>query len=131
LFFFSSRRRHTRFSRDWSSDVCSSDLYTNRLSLFSSIRGNSLVPFGEGWGWMTINPRLWSNWDDSDPRKVGSILEVGNPDQGTQAWSDPGNQDHFTRFYNKKYTALQYPNDLGTVQGMFLQLYDWGNADMQ
>src|SRR5690606_33119047 len=25
LFFFSSRRRHTRFSRDWSSDVCSSD----------------------------------------------------------------------------------------------------------
>src|SRR5690606_40328301 len=26
LFFFSSRRRHTRFSRDWSSDVCSSDL---------------------------------------------------------------------------------------------------------
>src|SRR5690606_39634226 len=26
-FFFSSRRRHTRFSRDWSSDVCSSDLY--------------------------------------------------------------------------------------------------------
>src|SRR5690606_40634507 len=29
LFFFSSRRRHTRFSRDWSSDVCSSDLVTS------------------------------------------------------------------------------------------------------
>src|SRR5690606_39970639 len=28
VFFFSSRRRHTRFSRDWSSDVCSSDLVT-------------------------------------------------------------------------------------------------------
>src|SRR5207247_3396418 len=26
LFFFSSRRRHTRSTRDWSSDVCSSDL---------------------------------------------------------------------------------------------------------
>src|SRR2546429_6198795 len=26
VFFFSSRRRHTRCSRDWSSDVCSSDL---------------------------------------------------------------------------------------------------------
>src|SRR6266700_5596061 len=26
FFFFSSRRQHTRFSRDWSSDVCSSDL---------------------------------------------------------------------------------------------------------
>src|SRR2546427_12842991 len=30
-FFFSSRRRHTRFDCDWSSDVCSSDLDTMRL----------------------------------------------------------------------------------------------------
>src|SRR6266536_4569010 len=28
FFFFSSRRRHTRSTRDWSSDVCSSDLPT-------------------------------------------------------------------------------------------------------
>src|SRR5947209_10409245 len=28
FFFFSSRRRHTRYWRDWSSDVCSSDLVT-------------------------------------------------------------------------------------------------------
>src|SRR5215203_7157955 len=28
VFFFSSRRRHTRYWRDWSSDVCSSDLTT-------------------------------------------------------------------------------------------------------
>src|SRR5699024_11340683 len=30
LFFFSSRRRHTRSKRDWSSDVCSSDLLSNQ-----------------------------------------------------------------------------------------------------
>src|SRR2546422_8019900 len=30
FFFFSSRRRHTRCSRDWSSDVCSSDLESGR-----------------------------------------------------------------------------------------------------
>src|SRR5947209_16176039 len=29
-FFFSSRRRHTRYWRDWSSDVCSSDLIRHR-----------------------------------------------------------------------------------------------------
>src|SRR3989442_8770707 len=28
FFFFSSRRRHTRCGRDWSSDVCSSDLFS-------------------------------------------------------------------------------------------------------
>src|SRR2546427_2134208 len=31
FFFFSSRRRHTRFDCDWSSDVCSSDLYLQNL----------------------------------------------------------------------------------------------------
>src|SRR2546430_12108860 len=32
MFFFSSRRRHTRFDCDWSSDVCSSD--HNKFNLF-------------------------------------------------------------------------------------------------
>src|SRR5215469_3819542 len=33
IFFFSSRRRHTRSLRDWSSDVCSSDLARQALQL--------------------------------------------------------------------------------------------------
>src|SRR5437870_13850678 len=32
IFFFSSRRRHTRWPRDWSSDVCSSDLFTDGVN---------------------------------------------------------------------------------------------------
>src|SRR5690625_7046293 len=32
FFFFSSRRRHTRWPRDWSSDVCSSDLVRNVIT---------------------------------------------------------------------------------------------------
>src|SRR5438874_7715900 len=36
FFFFSSRRRHTRSLRDWSSDVCSSDLPSIRLIPASS-----------------------------------------------------------------------------------------------
>ena len=32
FFFFSSRRRHTRSKRDWSSDVCSSDLLTTEIN---------------------------------------------------------------------------------------------------
>src|SRR6266513_4485589 len=34
FFFFSSRRRHTRSKRDWSSDVCSSDLGPDDLRSF-------------------------------------------------------------------------------------------------
>src|SRR5699024_12107626 len=33
IFFFSSRRRHTRSKRDWSSDVCSSDLVRKIVNL--------------------------------------------------------------------------------------------------
>src|SRR5690606_40827236 len=36
-FFFSSRRRHTRFSRDWSSDVCSSDLSGKCLAIMGRV----------------------------------------------------------------------------------------------
>src|SRR5215208_7267131 len=43
FFFFSSRRRHTRWPRDWSSDVCSSDLRRTRLT--SSV------------GWWSPDPR--------------------------------------------------------------------------
>src|SRR2546430_3101308 len=35
-FFFSSKRRHTRFDCDWSSDVCSSDLSPKRISAAAS-----------------------------------------------------------------------------------------------
>src|SRR3712207_7699803 len=61
-FFFSSRRRHTRYWRDWSSDVCSSDLdevpsilrgiyaYHTKSRGWSDIGYNFLVDrFGQIW----------------------------------------------------------------------------------
>src|SRR5712691_3891467 len=39
FFFFSSRRRHTRFDCDWSSDVCSSDLAAGKSSLVKALVG--------------------------------------------------------------------------------------------
>src|SRR5256886_9778460 len=51
VFFFSSRRRHTRFDCDWSSDVCSSDLVVfangKKIDLLdpSNNRSNGLIAF--------------------------------------------------------------------------------------
>src|SRR5690606_23371749 len=45
-FFFSSRRRHTRFSRDWSSDVCSSDLEPVTVDLLD-LQNEVMVLVGE------------------------------------------------------------------------------------
>src|SRR5687768_18336337 len=46
FFFFSSRRRHTRCSRDWSSDVCSSDLVAIcRLKRVAADMRDDVTPF--------------------------------------------------------------------------------------
>src|SRR5204862_4547645 len=45
FFFFSSRRRHTRSLRDWSSDVCSSDLEFHLVS-FARTLGFGCLDFG-------------------------------------------------------------------------------------
>src|SRR5690606_40116563 len=61
FFFFSSRRRHTRFSRDWSSDVCSSDLpviVENKPGALTSIGNRALseaTPDGYTFGWLTLS----------------------------------------------------------------------------
>src|SRR2546429_3691426 len=55
VFFFSSRRRHTRCSRDWSSDVCSSDL---KLQL--SADNLLLMQFAENGSDSEQGLRLWN-----------------------------------------------------------------------
>src|SRR5205807_7005913 len=49
IFFFSSRRRHTRLQGDWSSDVCSSDLALEQLeSAAMDVRARPLVVMVSG-----------------------------------------------------------------------------------
>src|SRR5438067_13215624 len=44
FFFFSSRRRHTRSKRDWSSDVCSSDLVISKAWLGTGEEATTVGP---------------------------------------------------------------------------------------
>src|SRR6266481_1791248 len=58
-FFFSSRRRHTRWNCDWSSDVCSSDLrpplpFGNGVLGSAFAPGLGEIPFGSGRGGRTL-----------------------------------------------------------------------------
>src|SRR5207245_3595800 len=66
-FFFSSRRRHTRCYRDWSSDVCSSDLGADEGAAAGRERARSERSAGKT-AWPTLSlrefrevfgPRLW------------------------------------------------------------------------
>src|SRR5206468_7976769 len=71
VFFFSSRRRHTRSDRDWSSDVCSSDLPTGSgktTTLYSCI--NQIK--GEGVNIVTVeDPVEYRMAGRSEERRVG------------------------------------------------------------
>src|SRR5437868_7977662 len=63
-FFFSSRRRHTRSKRDWSSDVCSSDLKRSTTQNIVIGGAAGAVPVLVGWAAVTGGIR-------SEERRVG------------------------------------------------------------
>src|SRR5207245_6635078 len=71
-FFFSSRRRHTRCYRDWSSDVCSSDLWevaraTARDSAFVPALLSDILP-----PWARPRPDLSASRPAAPPPPVGT-----------------------------------------------------------
>src|SRR2546430_9498920 len=71
-FFFSSRRRHTRFDCDWSSDVCSSDLLTVtpiELAHYASI----LATRGKIW-----RPRVVAAYRDPRTGELHRIAPVSD-----------------------------------------------------
>lgn len=101
--------------------------YNNRMPLFFGIRDNSMVPYGQGWGWGTVNPNFWHQWNPLDTRRVGSVIELGDDAQGTGGY-EPNKGDHETGFFNKKYTTIQHNGEDG-VKGIFYYLYDMNNGD--
>src|SRR5699024_9031730 len=87
-FFFSSRRRHTRSKRDWSSDVCSSDLKAGIARTFQNIRlfnemtvldnvkvgMHNQVPYGMWTGILRL-PAYWEKEHEMD-RQAHKLLKI-------------------------------------------------------
>src|SRR5215208_221317 len=91
VFFFSSRRRHTRWPRDWSSDVCSSDLedvfraavrdfvarhayaaadWRELLDVFAERSGRNLKEWGAAWVVRRGLPIVRLAWDTDDAGRM-------------------------------------------------------------
>src|SRR5437868_14415434 len=95
LFFFSSRRRHTRSKRDWSSDVCSSDLAAaydltkagHKVTIFEAadrVGGLAAGFRDDNWDW-----ELEKYYHRSEERRVGK--------EGGSGWS----ADHLKKKQNE------------------------------
>src|SRR2546422_9186977 len=101
FFFFSSRRRHTRCSRDWSSDVCSSDLslleahrevqaFGRKLALFSERAPIAVFEVDPQATILDMNPAAENLFGYAAPEMVGRncISMLLNPDdrESTDKW---------------------------------------------
>src|SRR5690625_7396671 len=76
-FFFSSRRRHTRWPRDWSSDVCSSDLALAATHGISTSRVKEVV---EMTGLQTVAKKRVGGFSLGMGQRLGiaaAMLEIG------------------------------------------------------
>src|SRR2546427_115945 len=73
FFFFSSRRRHTRFDCDWSSDVCSSDLLALMLIF---IAGNLAAAFAPSYEWL-MSARVLTSLTHGTFFGVGAVVATG------------------------------------------------------
>src|SRR5690625_6501571 len=75
VFFFSSRRRHTRWPRDWSSDVCSSDLKEARKGTASNGKPFLTLFFVDATG--EIDAKLWdAKPEDEEIFTDGKITKI-------------------------------------------------------
>src|SRR3989338_3485462 len=104
VFFFSSRRRHTRWNCDWSSDVCSSDL-------------NSL---GATYGYKVVTNERYARADTSVTGQVLKII-AAKPDAVVVGGSGTGGALPHLALVERGYKGQIYHNH-GTVNAEFIKV---------
>src|SRR5207245_7698579 len=128
--FFSSRRRHTRCYRDWSSDVCSSDLVGgwNQDNLELTLTNHAVVQFrslddperGRGQGlhgvWLDeaayIVERAWHVLSPSLAENAGIVISTTSPagfDWTYHTFFKSAVLDHETGYWAAKYRTAANP----------------------
>src|SRR6266487_3976125 len=82
LFFFSSRRRHTRWTGDWSSDVCSSDLPALAKA---KQRARNVTCLNSLKQWSLSFQMYAEDNEDQVPEEGNTVIPINN-NQNTDAW---------------------------------------------
>jgi starch-binding outer membrane protein, SusD/RagB family len=94
----------------------------NHWMIMFGIREQYSYPYGNGWGFGTVNPKLWNLYDDTDTRKVASVISI--EDEGID-FTKLANQREYTGYYNKKYAPMVDEN------GVILPEKLYGNTSFQ
>lgn len=87
----------------------------NQICLYYGVRGQSnyayTFPFGQGWGFGPVNPKLWEDWDDADIRKKGSIIDCTDKSEMRLFLKGGGNASEETFYVNKKHCPINVYTD--------------------
>lgn len=95
-----------------------STTYANTINLYQSWRNQTQLPFGNGWGDNTVVATAFTNWDNADLRKQGSICDVTDASEGISGYTwGSDKQWNETGYWQKKYIAI---NVKSPADGHFL-----------
>ena len=101
---------------------------SNQICLYLGLRGQNYLrtfPFGQGWGFGTVNPKIWEDWSDDDIRKTGSIFNVTNRNEVVLYTFGADSHVDETSYVQKKYIPINVYAD-GThtvVHNYSMELY--------
>src|SRR3712207_7838298 len=121
IFFFSSRRRHTRYWRDWSSDVCSSDLPDERPGRPQLAALDQPGPEHQGGGELPGDQHGGARVDGAvgPPRRGVELAQPGVPRAGVvlrgralapgpvQALDDERSEEHTSELQSRPYLVCR------------------------
>lgn len=98
--------------------------YANLINLYNGLRNQNNIPFGYGWGWNPVCPKVWSDWDNNDIRKEGSVYKVDNPNEGDTGykWFQDKQMDE-TGYWQKKYIPINVQAPDGHAYNYTCELY--------
>lgn len=87
----------------------------NQVCLYYGVRGQRnylyTFPFGQGWGFAPVNPKLWEDWDDADIRKRGSVIYCLDKSEMQLYTKGGGEASEETYYINKKHCPINVYTD--------------------
>ena len=109
----------------------------NQICLYYGVRGQAnyalCFPFGQGWGFATVNPKLWEDWDANDLRRKGSIIDCTDRSEMRLYTKGGGNASEETYYINKKHCPINVytDNTHQNVVNYSVPLYNMSETNFQ
>lgn len=75
----------------------------NHWMIMNGMREQFSFPYGNGWGFSTMNPALWDAYNDGDTRQGATLIAI---EEEQIEFDKIENQRQYTGYYNKKYSPM-------------------------